>query len=55
MCMVDYESKLPINKIFIERNKGMHTNRRLENRLLYLYNVFFQCQVINASTTYKKI
>ena len=37
----DYEIKPPIYKSFIEKNKCMHTNGRLENGL----------NVINASAT----
>jgi hypothetical protein len=36
---------------FIERNKYIHANGKLENGLMYLYQAY-QFNVINASTTY---
>ena len=37
MCMGHYEIKPPIYKIFVEKNKCLHTNDMLENGLVYLY------------------
>ena len=52
-CMGHYEIKHPIYKKFIEKNKCMQINGRLENGLVYLYWAF-QFDVINASTTHQK-
>ena len=48
MCVGHYEITPPIYKKFVEKNKCLCTNGKLENGLRYLYYVF-QLNVIDAN------
>jgi hypothetical protein len=37
MCVDNYEIKSHVYEKFVEENKHLHTNGRLENGLVYLY------------------
>lgn len=45
------EMKPPIYEKFTEKNKYIHTNGKLENGLMCLYQAY-QCNVINVSIVY---
>ena len=51
MCVDPYEINPPIYGKLIKNNKCVHTNGKLENKFMYLYQAF-QFEAINASTTY---
>lgn len=53
--MGGYEIKLPIHEVFIEKMNCIHISGRLENELMYLYEVLrYTMKIVStAHTKYK--
>ena len=53
MCVGEYEIKPFTHENLVEKNKCIHTNGRVKNGLMYLYEAS-QFNMIKTSTTYAK-